>query len=514
MKKIYFLSILTAGLFAFSSCHNDNVIGQPETNEDGDGIITDVIVTADDFVPQTRTAISNELTFTWAKNDKIGVFPGSDPEDPTPSSQVLFTANEGGAGSATFNGSGWGLMPARKYYAYFPYSSAAADSLVKFTFKSAATQSANNNTAHIGANDLMYTSGTAPSAGNTAQFQFHHLSSIMKFDVTVPEDVKTSKFVKAEISCADSVFPVVVSFNPTADVMKDSAETFIDKLTLTLASSGFAPADGVLSLWFMIGNADLSGKTLNVAVFDEYDKYSGTIEGADQKAGKAHRYELTVTKAARNYKDYTVDLGLPSGKLWAISNLTVKGLPFNNTVLGDYYAWGDTEPYYESIKVNGENNITVKWKSGYESGYSDTSYKKNTSRGSYTSSGAQLSLADDAAHAVLGGNWRMPSKADLDELAQYCTFASATVSGVAGVTVTSKSNGKSIFLPLNGYINGTTFKGYTDNSPGARFWLLDCADSGKAYQQYTAKSNPAKNYDSSKDKYRGTPIRPIYIPNN
>lgn len=510
MKKIYLFSILTAGLMAFNACSNDNVF--VETGADGDEVITDILVTADAFTPQTRTSISNELAFTWAQNDKIGVFPSKEPEDLTPSSQVLFTATSGGAGTAKFTGSGWGLMPNRKYYAYFPYSAQAVDTLVKFTYKSTATQTADNATSHLGANDLMYTAATAPAAGNTAQFQFHHLSSIMKVEVTVPDEYKTSKFIKAIISCADSVFPVIVSFNPTADDMKDSVETLIDKLTLTLGSSGFAPTEGKLSLWFMTGQTDLSGKTLNVAVYDEYDKYTGSVQGADQKAGKAHKYELAVTKEARNYKDYTVDLGLPSGKLWAISNLTVKGLPFSTTVLGDYYAWGDTEPYYESIKVNGENNITVKWKSGYESGYSQANYDKNAGRGSYTSSGAQLSLADDAAHAVLGDGWRIPSKADLDELAENCSFASATVNGVTGVTVTSKSNGKSIFLPLNGYINGTTFKGYTDNSPGARFWLSDCADSGKAYQQYTAKSSPAKNYDSSKDKFRGTPIRPIYVP--
>lgn len=514
MKKIYFLSILTAGLFAFNSCANDNVIGQTETNEDGDVVITDVVVTADDFVPQTRTAISSELAFTWAKNDKIGVFPGADPEDPTPSSQVLFTANEGGAGSATFNGSGWGLMPGRKYYAYFPYSSAAADSLVKFTFKSTATQSANNSTAHIGANDLMYTSGTAPSAGNTAQFQFHHLSSIMKFDVTVPEDVKTSKFVKAEISCADSVFPVVVSFNPTADVMKDSAETFIDKLTLTLASSGFAPADGVLSLWFMIGNADLSGKTLNVAVFDEYDKYSGTIEGADQKAGKAHRYELTVTKAARNYKDYTVDLGLPSGKLWAISNLTVKGLPFNSTIFGDYYAWGELTPYYESLTVKGEESVDVVWKSGYSNGYTQANYNKNTALSSYTSSSDKLSKDHDAAYQLLGEGWGIPAVADLDELEANCTVAAATINGVAGVKYTSKNNGNYIFLPANGYFNGTTFKGYTASSPANRFWMKDNSSSTQAYQQYGSKSNPGTHAYGAKDKWRGASIRPIYVPND
>ena len=518
MKKIYFLSILTAGLFAFNSCANDNVIGQTETNEDGDGIITDVIVTADDFVPQTRTTISSDLTFSWAKNDKIGVFPGTDPEDPTPSSQVLFTASAGGAGTASFNGSGWGLMPGRKYYAYYPYTASASDSLVIFKCKSVLTQSANNATSHLGANDIMYTSATAPASGNTAQFRFHHLSSIMKLDITIPEEAATKKFSKFTIKCNDPVFPDTISFNPTDDALQYKVLSYVDSLTVILGTgTGFSPTEGKLSLWLMIAETDLSGKTFDITLSNGGNLFfTGSFTGAKQVRSKAHLYEITVTQHPLSDELFYVDLGLPSGNKWAVSNLTVNGIPYpiDVTTLGDYYGWGELEPYYTSIKVNGEKNITVTWKSGYEGGYTSANYAKNTNRGTYTTSSAKLSLADDAAHYVLGGNWRMPSKADLDELASKCTFSSATINNVKGVKVTSNVNGNYIFMPLNGYINGTEFKGYTSNSPGARFWLSDCADSGKAYQQYGAENNPAKNYDSSKDKFRGTPIRPIYVPNN
>lgn len=511
MKRIYVLSIVTAGLLSFMSCANDDVqFGQ--TDYDGNEVITEAIVTADAFIPQTRTSISNELAFTWVKNDKMGVFPGPDPEDLTPSSQVAFTASEGGAATAVFNGSGWGLMPSRKYYAYYPYSSTAVDTLVKFTYKSSATQSADNATSHMGANDLMYTSATAPAAGNTAQFQFHHMSSISKFEITVPEGDKTKKFTKVVIECADSIFPQVVSFNPTADVPKDSVEKYIDKLTLTLGSNGagFVPVEGKLSVWYMLGQADLSGKTLSITLYDAYDKYTGSVEGANQIAGKAHKYELTVVKAARVASDYYVDLGLPSGKKWAASNLTVNGLPFNNTVLGDYFGWGEISTYYTSITISSESSISFSWKSGL-SGFTSSSYTAAL-KSKYKTSSDKLALEDDAAHVILGEGWCMPSIADLQELADNCTFTGTTVGNAKGTLVTSRINGKTIFLPANGYFDGTTMKGYTSGSAGARFWLTDCESENQARQQYFSNSNPTLEYATPKDKWRGTAIRPIYVP--
>lgn len=516
MKRIYFLSIVMAGLLSVSSCSEDRV-KLTQTDVNGNEVITDVVVTADDFMPLTRTSISNELVFNWAKNDRMGVFPAHDPEDPAPSSQVLFTASAGGAGTATFNGSGWGLMSNRKYYAYYPYAASATDTLYKFTYKTAAIQTANNQTAHLGPNDLMYTSASTPAEGNVAQFQFHHLSSISKFEITVPEDCKTNKFTKAVIECADTIFPQVVSFNPTTDNPVVNVEKCFDKFTLTLGSngSGFAPVDGKLSLWIMTGAVDFSGKTLTITLYDTYNKLTGTVQGANLKAGKAHKYEVTVTKAARVDSDYYVDLGLPSGKKWAVSNLTMKGLPLVNTVLGDYYGWGELEPYYTASALSG-TKLNATWKDGYSKGYDKENYNKGeTINGTYTSNTDLLSADDDAAHQALGGNWYMPTMADVDELFNNCTFAGSTINGVVGILATSKINGKTVFFAINGYIEGNSdVSGYTSGSQGARFWLRECADAETAFQLMIHKSDNHKDYDTAKKKWRGTPIRPIYIPND
>ena len=60
-------------------------------------------------------------------------------------------------------------------------------------------------------------------------------------------------------------------------------------------------------------------------------------------------------------------------------------------------------------------------------------------------------MSADAANANWGGTWRMPTSAEQDELRTQCTWTWTTQNGVKGYTVTSRTNGNSIFLPAAGY---------------------------------------------------------------
>ena len=112
-----------------------------------------------------------------------------------------------------------------------------------------------------------------------------------------------------------------------------------------------------------------------------------------------------------------VDLGLPSGTLWATMNVGAD----SPEDYGDYFAWGEITP-----------------KSSFSS--SNYTYSKNS---------IVLSLSDDAANANWGGAWRMPTKAEIDELCNtsYTTWTITYLNGVEGRKITSKLNGNSIFLP-------------------------------------------------------------------
>ena len=126
-----------------------------------------------------------------------------------------------------------------------------------------------------------------------------------------------------------------------------------------------------------------------------------------------------------------VDLGLPSGLKWATCNVGAT----TSEEYGDYYAWGETTTKTE---YTGENYTLYEQELGDISG--NPTY--------------------DVARANWGSTWRMPTKEEMEELANNCTWTWTTQNGVNGYTVTG-SNGSSIFLPAAGsYYISVDFAGW------------------------------------------------------
>ena len=136
-----------------------------------------------------------------------------------------------------------------------------------------------------------------------------------------------------------------------------------------------------------------------------------------------------------------VDLGLPSGTLWATCNIGAK----SPEEYGDYFAWGETKGYN-----SGKTDFyrTYKWINGG----SITKYNNDSDHG-IVDNKEELDLKDDVAYVNWGSAWRMPSDEQFDELIDesYTTTEWTTQKGVNGLKVTSKKNGKSIFLPAAGF---------------------------------------------------------------
>ena len=159
-----------------------------------------------------------------------------------------------------------------------------------------------------------------------------------------------------------------------------------------------------------------------------------------------------------------VDLGLSvKWASWNVGAFAAEGY-------GDYYAWGDTEPYYELDYPPFQPH----WKTGKEQGYTWASYKwcnkgyygyltkyNVTCPSGVVDNKMVLDFDDDAAHVNWGGTWRMPTDAEWDELIENCSWASTSDyngTGIAGRIATSKKSGytdKSIFLPFAGERRGT-----------------------------------------------------------
>lgn len=151
-----------------------------------------------------------------------------------------------------------------------------------------------------------------------------------------------------------------------------------------------------------------------------------------------------------NGYDY-VDLGLPSGTLWATCNVGAD----KPTDFGLYFQWGDTSGYTaDQVGKDKQFNWSdYKWN---PSGDGKTFTKYNTT-------GATLELTDDAAHVHMGGSWHIPSPDQCQELMDETTSAWTTSDGVIGITFTSKKdNSKSVFIPAAGYAWGGSVQGSGD----------------------------------------------------
>ena len=199
----------------------------------------------------------------------------------------------------------------------------------------------------------------------------------------------------------------------------------------------------------------------------------------------------TIIKPVEEY----VDLGLPSGTLWATRNVGAE----TPEQYGDYFAWGETEP-----KSNYDWS-TYKWCNG--SLETLTKYCTSSSYGTVDNK-TTLDLSDDVAHTNWGGSWRMPTTAEQDELRNNCTWTWTTQNGVNGYEVTSKKNGNSIFLPAAGYRSYTSL---TNVVSSCYYWQNVCSasDPAGAFIWYYNQGGVGTGLF---DRSYGLSVRPVYDP--
>ena len=146
-----------------------------------------------------------------------------------------------------------------------------------------------------------------------------------------------------------------------------------------------------------------------------------------------------------------VDLGLPSGTLWATCNVgadTPEGY-------GDYFAWGETAAK-ESYTWQ-----TYKWCNVYFN--TMTKYCTSSDYGTIDNK-TELDPEDDAAYVNWGSSWRMPTTEQQQELRNECTWTWTERNGVSGKLVTGP-NGNTIFLPATGEHHFNSF-----NKVGLHGW--------------------------------------------
>ena len=226
-----------------------------------------------------------------------------------------------------------------------------------------------------------------------------------------------------------------------------------------------------------------------------FDSLYGFTSVPENKVVMKPRTDIGTNAHGYSY----VDLGLTSGTLWATMNVGAT----SETDYGSYFQWGDTvdkrdaDCDWSNYKYNDSSELS-KYNTGLNNNSGGTIDNKLT-----------LDLEDDAARVYMGGDWKMPSSALIEELAEETTSEWVTNhngTGINGRKFTSKADpSKYIFVPASGWRTDSSF-----NYQGlrSRVWgsslLASITRNAFILEFYSGNI-----YQSSIYRYEGLPVRGV-----
>lgn len=483
MKYRILSIILAAALFAACSV-NSEVIDNPESN-----VVEEFFATIEDEL--TRVFADDQLRVLWNADDRISIF-----NKYTYNQEYRFVGYDGdNSGSFTkvpnddfVTGNTLDLI-----YAIYPYrESTRIDNDGVITVVLPAEQTYREDSFGLGANTMV-------SMTEDNLLLFKNLCGYLMFKLYGDDVTVTSISIRGNKN------------EPLA------GEAFVNASVNGVPSMSFSDlATDVITLVF--DNPVLLGATVETAttfwivvpptIFDEgftmtvNDNKNNVFEKSTTKQFEIKRNELFRMSALNcqmtDNPDIVetleaIDLGLPSGLLWASMNVGAQ----NPSDIGGRYAWGETETksYYDWDNY--------KWCDGTY--YSMTKYCTKSIYGTVDGK-TVLEDEDDVAKVLLGNGWRMPTKDELSELLTECSWRSEIVNNVNGYLVTGP-NGNSIFFPLNGQFDelGLTWPS------SVYLWSSETTGDNNAYR--LTYSSRDKDVSCSNHKHDGLCVRPVMSEN-
>ncbi len=220
---------------------------------------------------------------------------------------------------------------------------------------------------------------------------------------------------------------------------------------------------GNAALWVtlgIIGGLIIAGIIVAIVMSVASSNYSD-YKYSDYSKNNSINEEIPISNTLNGHE--WVDLGLPSGTKWATCNVgaSVPG------EYGDYFAWGETTPksYYgwDNYKYcNGDPYKLTKY--CFDAYFGNNGFIDNLTT---------LERTDYATTANWGNGWRMPTKAELEELIGRCSWTWTNYGGSNGYRVTGP-NGNTIFLPAAGYSYNGSLR--YDGINGCYWSNLLCSD--------------------------------------
>lgn len=274
----------------------------------------------------------------------------------------------------------------------------------------------------------------------------------------------------------------------TTATIKGDVDVVVDGITVTdMGVCWGTSKNPTVSDNHMSGNAKGTTFTCTITRLEPGTKYHVRVyasNGSEFYYGTDKSFTTEGSPGGGGVEEHTwVDLGLPSGTLWATCNVGAV-MPYE---YGRYFAWGETEQKevygwntYKYTNTNSSNNTLIKYCNKSSYGYEG-----------FTDNLTILESGDDAATVNWGNGWHTPTKEQWQELKDYTTCAWTIQNDVYGRVF--YGNGQSLFLPAAGgyWVDGLHVAGsngyywssslYTDGPYSA--WDF-CFDSGVYYMSY------------------------------
>jgi hypothetical protein len=454
----------------------------------------------------TRSIFDAHGKFYWLPSDAIGLAT-ENADGTTTFSELTLEKTSQIATSGVFSGK---IEGSAGKYAVYPYNAAHKLSDTTLTYNLPASYDYDDldaeyftsvTTSYINSANAPAYGVITPGDNGSLSTQFKHLGGVLciKLDYIPATNGHITIIADRKITGDFSVN--LKDTTPQIKTSDDATSSTENKVTINWAGVTQSSSGGVFYFPMPTG-------TFNVSV--EVGYHSGNF-GEMARVSKSREVTITrrlmkrvaltyETMAKDSYYIYGghkfIDLGLPSGLLWAETNVGAD----NYYDVGKYYVWGETAP--------------------------KESYGKITSYSRYNKDGDVLALDDDAAAvnwgAYVGTNLvtycRMPSKSEWKELHDSCLIGSNAEK--YGRTYVSKKNGNSIFLPPGGFaidknINSSLYEGY--------YWCRDLAyapDYPNVFVFYSDYNKDATytriGFDDEDDaekrcdfRYKGFSIRPV-----
>lgn len=267
-------------------------------------------------------------------------------------------------------------------------------------------------------------------------------------------------------------------------------------ITITDVSMVVAFILGVQSDAFIAAYADVNGDG-SITITDVAEIVKTILNGS----GNTPQAYLTCPD---DHHPHLIDLGLPSGTLWACCNVDTEH-PENQspTNYGGYYAWGETavKDYYDEDTYEffeGYDYWTETWIDSDGEEYEEYYYAPIFTILSSDIAGTRY----DVAHVKWGGSWVMPSHTQMLELMDNCTSIWTTQNGIEGMAFTGP-NGGTIFLPAAEECCDGSIVYRTDIGS---YWSSTPETYSDAYRLYFDSDGTNRILDY---RYYGLTVRPV-----